>query len=410
MAGTRGRAAPSARDQHQDAAGADLAARVDAAFDEAVDTRRALHRNPELSWEEHATTALIRERMRGLGFTEVPASTPTGAVFRLQGGRAGRAVLLRADIDALPLDEEVDVDFRSAVPGVMHACGHDAHTSILLGTARLLAERAEELPGSYALVFQPAEEALGGAASMIDGGILDEIQPERVAGLHVASRLATGLVATRPGVAMARAQWIGVRLRGAGGHGALTGTEGNVVLAAAALAPRLGGVVAGMEFEEVPCACSAAVIHAGTAANVVPREAVIRGSLRTFEDAQHALALERLRSLAAEVEAEYTVRLELELPAPVPAVVNDAAATAVWRAAATRVLGEARVLEMPPSTPSDDVSEFLRRVPGCFFFVGAAPGAQLPPMHHSPDFAIDETALRVGMITLTATAIDLARS
>ena len=386
----------------------DLRARVEAALDEAVDTRRALHRQPELSWQEHATTALVRDRLRSLGLTEVPLATPTGAVFTVEGGRPGRTVLVRADIDALPIEEEVDVDFRSAVAGVMHACGHDAHTAILLGVARLLAERAEDLPGRYALVFQPAEEALGGAAAMVEAGLLEAVRPERVTGLHVASTLAAGLVAARPGVAMSIAQWIAARLVGAGGHGALRGSEGNVVLAAAALASRLGEVVEGMACEEVPCSCSAGAIHAGTAANVVPREALIRASLRTFDDVQHGLALERLRALCAAVGEEFDVAIDLDLPAPVPAVVNDAAAVAVWRAASGRVLGADRVLEMPPATPSDDVSEFLRRAPGCYFFVGAAPGPRRPPMHHAPDFAIDEGSLRVGMLALTATAVDLA--
>src|SRR4029077_18395209 len=156
-----------------------------------------------------------------------------------------------------------------------------------------------------------------GAAAMIDGGILETLRPDRVAGLHVASQLATGLVATRAGVAMSIAQWIAARLHGQGGHGALRGADGNVVLAAAALASRLDTVVAGMEYEEVACACSAGAIAAGTAANVVPREALVRGSLRTFDEAQHATALGRLRALAEAIAAEYSVDVDLDLPAPV---------------------------------------------------------------------------------------------
>ena len=386
----------------------DLRELADSCFDEAVDTRRAIHTHPELSYQEHGTTTLVRDRLRRLGLEELPCATDTGAVFAVQGGRPGRTVLLRADIDALPLTEEVDVPFRSRVDGVMHACGHDAHTAILLGVARMLASRAEGLPGRYVLVFQPAEEALDGAGRMIAGGLLDVARPDWVLGLHVASLLATGLVAARTGVMMSIAQRVAVRLRGGGGHGALVGREGNALIAAAVLAARLDEVVWGLELEEVPCACSAGVIRAGAAPNVVPRYATLEGTLRTFDDGQHATATERLRALCEEVAETYGVNVELDLPAATPAVINHATATALWRDAARTALGQDRVIEMPPATPSDDVSVLLRRVPGCYFFVGAAPGPRTPPMHHAPDFAIDEECIRVGMTTLAAGALDMA--
>jgi len=381
---------------------------ADSAFDEAVDIRRAIHARPELSYLEHRTTSLVRDRLRRLGLEELPCATDTGAVFALEGGRPGRTVLLRADIDALPLNEEVDVPFRSRVEGAMHACGHDAHTAILLGVAGMLASRAEELPGRYVLVFQPAEEALDGAARMIAGGLLDVARPDWVLGLHVASLLQTGLVAARTGVMMSIAQRIGVRVRGGGGHGALVGREGNALIAAAILASRLDEAVSGLEMEEVPCACSAGVIRAGAAANVVPRYADLEGTLRTFDSEQHAAATGRLRELCDEVAEAHGVIVDLDLPDPCPAVINHAAATQLWREAAARALGAQRVIEMPPATPSDDVSELLRRVPGCYYFVGAAPGPRTPPMHHAPDFAIDEQCIRVGMLTLAAGALEMA--
>jgi amidohydrolase len=392
-----------------DVAIADLRRLVDATFDEAVDTRRDFHAHPELSFAEKRTTAVVVDRLRGIGASELPCPTNTGAVFAIDGGRPGRTVLVRADIDALPVLEEVDVGFRSTVDGVMHACGHDAHTAILLGVAGVLADRATDLPGRYVLLFQPAEEALGGAVEMIEGGVIETTRPDRVIGLHVASLLHTGLVAARPGIAMSMGQKIAVRLRGRGGHGAMSGVEGNVLLAAAALAGRLGEAAAGMEYEEVSCVCSAGVLRAGTALNVIPRDALVEGSLRTFTDAQHATAAQRLRELCDEIGAEYDVSAHLDLPPPVSAVVNDAAATATWRQAATSILGSDSVLEMPPATPSDDVSEFLRRIPGCYFFVGAATGPAPPAMHHAPDFAIDEECLRTGMQALIAGAIAMAR-
>jgi amidohydrolase len=389
----------------------DLRSLVDAQFDAAVDVRRDLHAHPELSHKETRTTALVRDRLRALGLTELPCPTPTGAVFRLDGGRPGRSVLLRADVDALPLVEEVDVPWRSTVDGVMHACGHDGHTAILLGVAAALAERAETLPGSYVLLFQPAEEDIsgnGGATRMLAGGVLDSAPVERMVSLHLASLLATGLVGARAGIAMSQAQFLRILLQGQGGHGAMAGAAGNVVLAVSALAAGLPGIVAGLSYEDVSCACSAGVIRAGAAANVVPRRAMLEASLRTFLDEQYDTARDRLHDLCTGVAADFDVNVETDLPTPVPAVVNDPACVATWRAAATTMLPADRVLDLPPMPPSDDVSLFLQRIPGVHYFVGAAPGPRMPPMHHSPEFTIDEESLRVGMATMAATAVALA--
>jgi amidohydrolase len=317
-------------------------------------------------------------------------------------------VLLRADIDALPLDEEADVPFRSRVPGVMHACGHDGHTAALLGVAGVLARRAPRLAGRYVLLFQPAEESGEGARAMLDGGVLDGLGVERVAGLHLAVHLPTGLVMTRPGIAMATFQGFTVRLRGTGGHVALAAGEGNVVVAVSQLVVRLPGLLGGLELADTPCVCGAGVLHAGTASNVVPRDATVSGSLRTFTDEQHAEATARLRACCEAIAAEFGVAASVDLPRPVPAVVNDPTATEVAREAIAAVLGSGCVAEAPPMTPSDDVSEFLRRAPGCYFFVGARPGRSIPPMHHAPDFRLDEEALRTAMLSLAATAEALA--
>jgi amidohydrolase len=391
----------------------DLRSLVDARFDEVVDLRRDVHAHPELSHREERTTALIRDRLRALGLVELPCPTPTGAVFRLDGGQPGSTVLLRADVDALPLVEEVDVPWRSTVDGVMHACGHDGHTAILLGVAAALAARAESLPGSYVLLFQPAEEDLsgnGGATRMLAGGVLNTAPADRMVSLHLASLLATGLVGARPGIAMSQAQFLRILLSGAGGHGAMAGAAGNVVLAVSALSSGLPGVAAGLSYQDIACACSAGVIRAGSAANVVPRHAVLEGTLRTFLPEQYDTARDRLHALCTRVAADFDVNIETDLPSAVPAVVNDAVAVQAWRTAATTVLDSEHVLVVPPMPPSDDVSLFLERVPGVHYFVGAAPGPRIPPMHHAPDFTIDEESLRIGMLTMAATALELASS
>jgi len=372
--------------------------------------RRAVHAEPELSHRESATSRLIAGQLRALGLEELPCPTPTGAVYRLRGGAPGRSVLLRADIDALPLQEEVDVPWRSRADGVMHACGHDGHTAILLGVASTLAARAESLPGEYVLLFQPAEEDIAdpGAPHMLRGGVLDAPQPERMVSLHLATLLSTGLVGARAGVAMSSAQFFRVTVSGRGGHGSMAGRDGNVVLAISALSTLLPTVAEGLEFEDVGCACSAGLIRAGQASNVVPRTAMLEGTIRTFTGEQRNTTLDRLHDVCARVADDFSVQVDTQLPEAVPAVVNDEDAVAAWRAACEPLLGAGHVLDLPPMPPSDDISFFLQRVPGVHFFVGAAPGARIPPMHHAPDFTIDEESLRVGALGMAATAIRLA--
>jgi amidohydrolase len=301
------------------------------------------------------------------------------------------------------------VAFASQSAGLMHACGHDVHTASLLGVADLLSRRQEDLSGEFTLLFQPAEEVIGGAKVMIDGGVLDDNPVDYVIGGHVTSLGPVGLVATRAGIMMSDGQTLAVHITGRGGHGAMSTVEGNVVLAVSALAPRLGEVVDGLVYEGTNCACSAGVLMAGTANNVVPRHALLRGTLRTFTSEQKAQAITRLRDLLDEVTSTYSVRCELELSESTPAVTNDADVVTSVKASASHVVGADGVQTFPPVTPSDDVSEFLERVPGCYVFVGGALADGSSGMHHSPDFAIDDRACRVMAGVLAASAVDLAR-
>ncbi|MEA2683382.1 MAG: hypothetical protein QOK05_1710 [Chloroflexota bacterium] len=381
---------------------------VDGQFDDAVDLRRQVHARPELAFEETATTNLVVDRLRGLGMARLPCPTDTGAVFRLDGGRPGKTVLLRADIDALPVGEELDLPYRSQVEGKMHACGHDGHVAILASAAAVLAARAEDLPGSYVFLFQPGEEFGYGALRMIEGGVLDGFKADSMIGLHLAAPLPTGLVGVREGVQYSRAQAFRLTLSGAGAHAAMAGAEGNVVLAVSSLNSRLSGVVEDLEYEFVSCACSAGMIRAGTAPNVVPRQATLDGTFRTFSAEQYDIAASRLRALCVAVEEEFKVRVDVRMGPPIPEVLNDAGATRVFQGAAAAAIGQSNVIEVPPVQPSDDVSEFLNRVPGVYYLVGARPGNGIPAMHHAPDFAINEECLRVGMRTMVAGAVALA--
>jgi amidohydrolase len=380
---------------------------IDPVFDEMVDTRRWLHQRPELAFEEFETTELIRARLRSLGMEERPLTGPTGAVFRLTGSRPGRPVLLRADIDGLPVTEEADVPFASTTEGRMHACGHDAHVASLLGAARALSARAEDLPGTYTFLFQPAEENLGGARQMIDAGVLDDLSGAAVVGHHIASVVPAGVLGVRPGIAMAEVHSFMVRIKGPGGHGATLGRTGDVVGSLGDAITRLERAVDGLAYEDVACVCSAGLASAGSAPNVVPVRAVLRGTLRTFTEDQRRQGLERLGSMCAALAEERGVDVQFEVVESAPAVVNDPEVTAVVRGVAEATPG-ATVITIPPITPSDDVSLFLQRLPGCYFLVGAGRSDGTSGAHHSPTFAIDEEAMRIAAGVTANAALALA--
>ncbi len=383
-------------------------AEVDAVFDEMVDLRRAVHRRPELAFAEHATTTLIRDRMNALAIDEALRVTDTGGIFAFDGGRPGRTVVMRADIDALPVQENEANPFHSDVEGTMHACGHDVHVAALLGVAHVLSARREDLPGRYVFLFQPGEEALCGAKRMVEGGALDAMAGARLVGFHVASVLPTGFVALRGGIAMSEAHSLRITLAGPGGHGAMPTAKGDVIKATADLVSRLGTVAEGLHYEGADCICSAGTLSAGTAVNVVPTSATVTGTMRTFTDEQRTEAFARLRALCDAIGDSHGVTVTLDVPEQTPAVVNDESVTDIVEAEAQGVLGAEQVFRMPPSSPSDDVSEFLNHLPGCYFFVGGARADGTSGMHHSPTFAVEDASLRVGAGVVVRSALALA--
>jgi amidohydrolase len=387
----------------------DLPSLLLSAYEPMVEIRRDLHAHPELAFEEHRTTRVIRDRLTQLGWQLVSCPTETGAVAVLRGAKVGKSVMLRADIDGLPVNEERDLSYASQNEGVMHACGHDVHTASLLGVADLLSRRRDNLAGDFTMIFQPAEEGLSGAQAMIDGGVLDDHPADFVIGAHVTSVLPLGLVATRSGVLMSQANAITIDVTGKGGHGAMSSVEGNVVLAVSALAPRLGEVVLGLDFEGGICACSAGVIHAGTANNVVPRHALLRGTLRTFTPNHYVEAMARLAAIMHDVEEQFAVKCSLSLGDATPAVINNDAVAQRVIATAGNVVGSANVLGVPPVSPSDDMSEFLNRIPGCYMFIGGALPDGSSGEHHSPDFAVDDEACRNFAGVLASCAVELAQ-
>jgi len=378
-------------------------------LDEVIDFRRQLHRRPEIAFEEHETSTAIRGRLRDLGLEVLSCPTETGAVALLDSGNPGRTVMLRADIDGLPIVEESGVVFTSDIYGRMHACGHDCHASMLLGTARTLADYAESLSGRFLFVFQPAEEIISGARAMIDGGLFDMVPVDVTLGLHIASFLPSRTVAARGGVQWSGADAYHVTLSGPGGHGGMMGRAGNVIAAQAFFVNRLPEVVEGLEFEGAGCHTTVGEVVSDGAFNIVPRHVSLKGSLRTFSPDLREVALARLRDLLVETESEFTVESDLAIAHRTIPLVNDPDVTSLVLDVGREVVGEGAFTFERPMTVSDDMAEFLVRVPGCYFTLGAMPeGLEVAPAHHSPGFRVDEAALEVGVRVLAWSAVELA--
>jgi amidohydrolase len=376
--------------------------------DEVIELRRYFHRRPEVSFSEHATSEVLGRRLRELGFELKAGPTETGVVAMLDTRRPGKTVMLRADIDALPIHEESGVDFASRTDGRMHACGHDAHMGIMVGVARTLIERVSDLRGRYLFVFQPAEEIVSGAKAMIARGLLDDHQPDSVIGLHIVSFMESGTVISRPGLMWAGSDAFEVSFAGPGGHGGMMGRIGNVMAAQAFFIERLHSVVDGLEEDGVQCHTTVGNISSDGAWNIVPRGVNVRGSVRTFNASLREQALERMRSLLQETDSEFEVQSSLELVHGTVPLMNEPNVTRTVLDVGRLVVGEKASVLGRPLTVSDDFAEFLTRIPGCYFMLGARPDGDTPPAHHSPGFRIDESAFAVGVKVLAGTAARLA--
>lgn len=362
-----------------------------------VEWRRALHRRPELGFEERETAAYVASRLSELGIGEIRTGVGrTGVIGVLRAPRAaGKAVLLRADMDALPIREVEGRPYGSEVPGKMHACGHDGHMAMLLGAAALLAERREAVPRDVVFCFQPAEEGQGGAEAVLADGVLQGVGEAYA--LHLWSLFPAGTVQTRPGPIMAAQDEFTARFLGRGGHGAAPHLSVDPILAAAQGLVALQSVVSRSVPPLETAVVSVGSLHGGTAPNVIPDEAEMHGTLRSFSEEVRELLRARVREVLGGVASAAGCRLDFELRPGFPAVVNSRESVERVRAAAASVVGSDRVVECAPMAASEDFAHFLRAVPGAFVFVGAGnreKGIDAP--HHSPRFDIDESALPVG--------------
>ncbi|MBI4408548.1 MAG: amidohydrolase [Gemmatimonadetes bacterium] len=378
---------------------------------ELVELRRDLHRHPELSFQETRTAALAATRVEALGFEVRRGVGKTGVLAELRNGK-GPVVALRADMDALPIQEANQVEYRSTVPGVMHACGHDAHVSMLVGAAQLLAEarRRDELPhGAVRLLFQPSEEAAdgenkSGAARMIEDGAMSGV--DAVFGLHIGGFLPAGKVYVSAGPIMAGADSFTATVRGVSAHAgrphegvdALVLAAHAVVACQSAVARRISPRAAGV--------LSIGTVHGGVAENVVAERVVLQGTLRYFDAAVRQTLQHELRQAFSVVDA-LGGRAQVELRAGYPPVVNEPAMAALVGRAVAGTLGESSVAEFEPLMGAEDFALLLEQAPGCFFWLGGAP--ERPRRHHHPEFDVDERALIRGASALAACVLAALR-
>jgi amidohydrolase len=362
--------------------------------DELVALRRDIHAHPELAYEERRTSALIAERLRAWGFTVDVGLAKTGVVASMSNGR-GPTVGLRADMDALPMQEAGDLDHRSRFDGKMHACGHDGHVAMLLGAARYLAA-SRDFQGTVRCIFQPAEEAAGGAKVMLDEGLFDRWPVDAVFGMHNWPGLAVGRFALCPGPIMASLDCFDVRIEGRGTHGALPHHGIDPIAAAAAVIQALQTIVSRNVDPRRAAVISVTKIHAGDAYNVIPEHAVLGGGIRCFDPPLRTYLKTRVEEVVAGVTAALGARGRVSFTAGFPAVINDARSSELAARVARELVGEEGVdAAAEPVLGSEDFSYMLERKPGCFVFIGNGAGPTSCTIHN-PGYDFNDEILPLG--------------
>lgn len=376
---------------------------------EVIATRRAIHSHPELGFEEVETSRLVASRLRKLGYDVHTDIAQTGVVGVMRGAKPGRTIMLRADMDALPIAEQNNVDYRSKVDGTMHACGHDGHVAILLGAAALIADHKEDLAGSVCVLFQPAEEGRAGAKRMIHEGVIERFGIQRAYGLHLWSNQPVGTLGFREGPFCASGDTIDITIRARGGHGALPHETPDPIVTAANFITSLQQIVSRSIDPMQPAVVTVGAIHGGNAPNIIPASLHLLGTVRTFSNEVRELLSERIERILRACCQISGAEADFRYDRIYPVTENDIEQTRYARQLAT-ILGEERVLDVDPLTGSEDFSFFAQRVPACFFALGSQGGPSTANAHHSSTFDIDERALEVGVQMMTALAFDAPRN
>lgn len=371
--------------------------------DHLIAVRRELHRHPELSWEEHWTTGRLKAWLTEAGIAILPLPLETGLVAEVRGAAPGPTIAIRTDIDALPVAEETGLPFASEIPGKMHACGHDFHMSTVLGAALVLKRLERDLAGTVRFLFQPAEETMGGALKMIEAGALEGAAA--VFGLHNKPDLPPGTIGVKVGPLMAAADRFTVTVKGRGGHAALPSACIDPVVAGSAIVMALQTAVSRSVSPLEPAVVTVASFQAGTGAhNVIPPEAVLRGTIRAFSPAVRSQLHAVVNRLAQEVAAGYGAEASVDHYMGPPAVTNAPAMCELMRrAAAAAGMG---VVEAEPTMGGEDFAEYQQMVPGCYIWLGTG----TPQQWHHPKFMVDESVIHRGSALFAICALEALRS
>ena len=367
--------------------------RMNAFQKDLVAIRHDLHAHPEIGFEEKRTSAIVADLLEGWGITVHRGVGGTGVVGELRGNHNGnKRIGLRADMDALPIQEATGLPYASTVPGKMHACGHDGHTTILLGAARYLAE-TRDFAGTAVFVFQPAEEGLGGARAMLKDGLFARFPCDEIYGLHNAPNAKPGRVAVFPGAAMAGADFFDITIKGRGSHGARPEESRDPIIAAVALAQGLQTIVSRNVHPRQPLVVSITQIHAGAAYNVIPADAVLSGTVRAFSDEVRELARQRMKAIAAGVAASFDVEITVDCRDTFTVLENHPEQAEVYAEVARGVVGPDNVsTDRVPVMGSEDFADMLRAVPGAYCWLGHAGDKPV----HNPEYVFDDNMIPIG--------------
>ena len=385
----------------------DLKASVQAEQEDMVSVRRDIHAHPELSFKEERTAGLIAGRLASLGIQVSTGIATTGVVGILEGDAPGPTLMLRADIDGLPIQETSDAPYRSQNSGAMHACGHDGHIAALLGVASVLSKNRAAISGRVKFVFQPAEEIMSGAQAMIDLGVMENPKVDRVLGFHLWNALPVGQIGLKPGVIFSSADEFKLVVKGRGGHGALPHLSVDPVVISAHVITALQTLVSRETHPFQGAVLTIGTVHGGTAFNIIADRVEMTGTVRTVDNDLRQRFLSRIPEIAAAVCASMDGSLEFDHVRGCIAVENDMSVTGSIFKAASQVVGDANIPPIEPSTVGDDMALFMAEAPGCYFLVGSAnPEAGLDAPHHSSSFDFDERALPIAAEIMARGALD----
>lgn len=371
-----------------------------------LDTWRDLHEHPELAFREKRTAGIVAERLRAIGLDDIREGVAeTGVTATLRGGEAGPTLLLRAEMDALPISEDTGLPYASRNDGVMHACGHDAHTAILLTVAEALARDRSELPGTVRFAFQPAEEIGAGATRMVEAGVMDDPPVDGVLALHMHAHIPTGVIGVPPRAAAASAAEIEIEIRGKGGHSAFPNELVDPVLTSAHVITALDALPAREVSPLRRAVLTIATVQAEGAFNIVPDSARLTGTIRADDLELHEALAARAEQITREIASAFRCEAEVTHRPFCPPVMNHPDMVGIARAAAAEVVGEERVVAAAPVMAADDLAFFTERAPGCYVFVGIAPTDGRPEVpHHNRRFAVEEPSVELGARTLLTAA------